>query len=68
MHHIEFDQKPLNTSQINDIIKNKQAIYDLTLDQKINKIGGGNKLVNYDFEKLPIYLKLNKKNYTEWLD
>ena len=52
----------------NDIIKNKQAIYDLTLDQKINKIGGGNKLVNYDFDKLPTYLKQNKKNYAEWLD
>ena len=68
LHHIEFDQKPLSTSQINDIIKNKQAIYDLTLDQKINKIGGGNKLVNYDFDKLPTYLKQNKKNYAEWLD
>ena len=68
LHHIEFDQKPLSTSQINDIIKNKQAIYDLTLDQKINKIGGGNKLINYDFDKLPTYLKQNKKNYAEWLD
>ena len=37
-------------------------------DQKINKIGGGNKLVNYDFDKLPTYLKQNKKNYAEWLD
>ena len=68
LHHIEFDLKPLTTKQINDIIINKQAIYDLSIDQKINKIGGGNKLVKYDFEKLPIYLKQNKENYKIWLD
>jgi len=68
LHHIEFDLKPLTTKQINDIIINKQAIYDLSIDQKINKIGSGNKLVKYDFEKLPIYLKQNKENYKIWLD
>ena len=68
LHHIEFDLKPLTTNQINDIVTNKQAIYDLSLDQKINKIGGGNKLIKYDFEKLPLYLKQNKEIYKDWLD
>ena len=68
LHHIEFDLKPLTTNQINDIVANKQAIYDLSLDQKINKIGSGNKLIKYDFEKLPLYLKQNKEIYKDWLD
>ena len=68
LHHIEFDLKPLTTNQINNIVANKQAIYDLSLDQKINKIGGGNKLIKYDFEKLPLYLKQNKEIYKDWLD
>ena len=68
LHHIEFDLKPLTTNQINDIVTNKQAIYDLSLDQKINKIGSGNKLIKYDFEKLPLYLKQNKEIYKDWLD
>ena len=68
LHHIEFDLKPLTINQINDIVTNKQAIYDLSLDQKINKIGGGNKLIKYDFEKLPLYLKQNKEIYKDWLD
>jgi len=68
LHHIEFDLKPLTINQINNIVANKQAIYDLSLDQKINKIGGGNKLIKYDFEKLPLYLKQNKEIYKDWLD
>ena len=33
-----------------------------------SKIGSGSKLVNYNFDKLPFYLKENKENYKEWLD
>ena len=68
LHHREFDQEPLSLDQIDNIIKNKQAIYDLKVDKTVNKVGSGSKLVNYNFEKLPIYLKENKENYKEWLD
>ena len=59
--HQEFDEKPLTVDEINDIIKNKQAIYDLTLDKRTNKIGTGSKLEKFDFNKLPKYLIDNKK-------
>jgi len=68
LHHREFDEEPLTLDQIENIIKNKQAIYDLKVDKTANKVGSGNKLVNYDFDKLPVYLKENKENYKEWLD
>tara|TARA_B100001996_G_scaffold253815_1_gene197067 strand:+ start:18 stop:887 length:870 start_codon:yes stop_codon:yes gene_type:complete len=68
LHHREFDVQPLTIQKIDDIIKNKQAIYDLSVDKRVNKVGSGNQLVKYDFEKLPIYLKQNKKNYELWLD
>ena len=68
LHHREFDEKPLSLDQIDGIIKNKQAIYDLKVDKTVNKVGTGSKLVNYSFDKLPIYLKENKENYKEWLD
>jgi beta-1,4-mannosyl-glycoprotein beta-1,4-N-acetylglucosaminyltransferase len=68
LHHREFDEQPLTTNQIDKIIKNKQAIYDLKLDKRVNKIGTGSKLVNYDFDKLPVYLRKNKENYKKWLD
>ena len=68
LHHREFDENPLTIDQIEEIIKNKQAIYDLTLDKRLNKIGSGNKLIKYEFEKLPEYLKKNKNKYEKWLD
>ena len=68
LHHREFDEEPLSLDQIDSIIKNKQAIYDLKVDKTVNKVGTGSKLVNYSFDKLPIYLKENKENFKEWLD
>ena len=68
LHHREFDEEPLSLDQIDSIIKNKQAIYDLKVDKTVNKVGSGSKLVNYNFDKLPFYLKENKENYKKWLD
>ena len=68
LHHREFDKEPLSLHQIDNIVKNKQAIYDLKVDKTVNKVGTGSKLVNYNFDKLPIYLKENKEIYKKWLD
>ena len=68
LHHLEFDLKPLTTNQIEEIIKNKQAIYDLKVDKRINKIGTGSKLEKFKFNKLPIYIQKNKNNFKEWID
>ena len=68
LHHREFDLEPLTTNQIEEIIKNKQAIYDLKVDKRINKIGTGGKLEKFEFGKLPIYIQKNKNNFKEWID
>ena len=68
LHHREFEINPLSTDEINDIIKNKQAIYDLTVDQRVNKIGNGSKLENYPIIKLPKYLQQNLSKFKEWFD
>ena len=68
LHHREFDEEPLSVDQIDSIMKNKQAIYDLKVDKTVNKVGSGSQLINYSFDKLPVYLKENKENYKKWLD
>ena len=68
LHHREFDLKPINLEGIKDIMKNKKAIYDLTADKRLNKIGSGNKLENYDLNNLPGTIKNNLNKYKEWLD
>ena len=68
MHHREFDENPLSVNQINEIIKNKHAIYDLNVDKTKIKIGNGNKLEKFELNKLPIYIQENLNNFKEWID
>ena len=68
LHHREFDLNPISIDEINNIIKNKIAIYDLTLDKRAQKIGHGKKLEKYPLDKLPKFLIDNLHNYQEWID
>ena len=67
LHHIEFDKNPLSVEDIDKIIQDKIAIYDLSVDQRKNKIRG-NKLENYPLHKLPKYLQDNLNDYKVWID
>ena len=68
LHHREFDQVSLTVSEINELVKNKQAIYDLRVDKRTNKVGNGLKLENFGIEKLPNYIKDNLDKYKNWID
>ena len=68
LHHREFDENPMTTQEIENIIDNKQAIYDLKVDKRVNKIGDGSKLENYPLDKLPKYLQKNINKYQKWVD
>ena len=68
LHHREFDANPLSTNQIDKIIKNKQAIYDLKVDKTVKKIGNGGKLEKFEINKLPNYIQMNQNNLKEWMD
>ncbi len=68
LHHREFDVNPIPIDEINNIIKDKIAIYDLTLDKRTQKIGHGRKLENYPLDRLPKFLQDNLNNYREWIE
>ena len=68
LHHREFDERPLSVEEIDKIIKNKQAIYDLKVDKTVNKIGNGSRLEKFEINKLPNYIQINQKNLKEWMD
>jgi len=68
LHHREFDVSPMSKDQIDEIIKNKQAIYDLKVYKRVNKIGDGSKLEKYPLDKLPGFLQDNISSYEEWID
>ena len=68
LHHKDFDLNPLSVEQINEIIKKKQAIYDLKVDKTVNKIGNGSILEKFEFNKLPEYIVTNKDKFLDWID
>ena len=68
LHHREFDLNPLSTKQIEEIIKNKKAIYNLNVDKRLNKFEGGVDLEKIEIKDLPSYINENIDKYEEWLD
>ena len=68
LHHREFDMDPLTINQIDEIINNKKAIYNLNVDKSVSKIGNGNNLEKFDFKKLPKYIQNNREKFKEWID
>ena len=68
LHHREFDQVSLSVDEIDNLIKKKQAIYDLRVDKKVNKVGNGVVLNKFNLNKLPEYICQNLDKYKIWLD
>ena len=68
LHHREFDLNPLKLDDIKKIMENKKAIYDLSADKRVKKIGSENKLEKCNLEILPEVIKLNLDKYRKWLD
>ena len=68
MHHREFDSVPLTINEIEKMVKDKRAIYDLKVDKRVNKIGNGSYLQKFELTKLPNYIQKNKKNYIDWIE
>ena len=58
----------MSENEIDKIIKNKQAIYDLKVDKRVNKIGDGSKLEIYSLDKLPKFLQNNIEKFKDWID
>ena len=68
LHHIEFDKAKINENDIQKLINNKQAVYNLAVDQRGSKVGNGAILENFDNKKLPLYIRNNKEKFRDWLN
>jgi len=68
LHHREFDEQPLSIEDIDKIIKNKKAIYNLKVDKTANKVGNGNVLEKFEINKLPSYIMENRDTFKNWIE
>ncbi len=68
LHHREYDLKPLGTEKINQIMKDRKAIYNLRADMKSDKFDNTQELVIAKISELPIYLQKNLEKYKDWIE
>jgi len=68
LHHREFELSKVTLKQIKEAIKDKKAIYDLTTDQRNEKIGKGKKLIKIENKDLPNFIITNKEKFNQWFD
>ena len=68
LHHREFDEASLSVLEINELVKKKQALYDLRVDKRDNKVGNGLILDNFEIKNLPTHISENINKYKNWLD
>jgi len=68
LHHKEFDDVPLSIKEIDQLVQNKKAIYDLKVDKRVNKIGNGVALEKFEISKLPNHIISNQKKFKDWID
>ena len=49
-------------------IKNRESVYNLSIDKRVNKFSSGVKLKILEDNELPKYLIENKEKFKDWLD
>ena len=67
-HHREYDLNPLGVKKIKNMIKNRETVYNLSVDQRADQFGKGQKLDVLEFNELPKYIKDNQNKYKLWLE
>lgn len=68
LHHIDYDLDPLGIKKIKKIMDDKKTIYNLKVDQKINKFDSQNKLLKINSDQLPKYIFDNLDKFNNWID
>ena len=68
LHHIDYDLNPLGEKKIEEIVKDRTAIYNINVDQKENKFNLKNKLIKIDKNLLPLYIQKNSDKLSEWIE
>ena len=67
-HHREFELSSLNIKKIEDMMKNRESVYNLGVDQRTNQFEKGQKLDILENHKLPLYIQQNQNKYKQWLE
>ena len=67
-HHREYDLNPIGLENIASRIKNRESVYNLSIDKRSNKFTSGVKLKILNEKDLPDFLVYNKDKFKDWLE
>ena len=66
-HHLEYDLNPIGIDNIEKRIKNRESVYNLSIDKRVNKFSSGVKLEIMKLDELPKFIIDNKEKYKDWI-
>ena len=67
-HHREYDENPIGIENIEKRIKNRESVYNLSIDKRVNKFSSGVKLEIMRLNELPKFISENKEKYIDWIE
>lgn len=67
LHHVDFENQKLSQQDIAEYIKKRKPVYDLSSDQKKNKLNSNIILEKIDNDELPTYITDNIVKFKDWL-
>ena len=68
LHHFEYEVNPLGVKKIEELIKEKKAVYNIRADMKMNKFQNNPELKLLDLNKLPKYIINNQNKFSDWIE
>ena len=68
LHHHEYNLNPLGLKKIENLIKERKAVYNIKTDMRLNKFEDNPDLKLLDLKKLPDYIINNKNKFKDWIE
>ena len=68
LHHQDFEESGLSFQKIEEMVKNKKILYDLSVDRRGYKWEGIKTLKKVNLSEMPEYLSKNKEKYLNWIE
>ena len=68
LHHHEYNLNPLGLKKIENLIKERKAVYNIKADMRLNKFEDNPNLKLLDLKKLPDYIINNKNKFKDWIE
>ena len=68
LHHFEYENSGLKVEDVKELVNEKKALYNYSVDQRQKKWANNQQLEKINLNLLPSYIIENQNKYNEWLE